>query len=241
MLKKFTYLIFSFTIIFLCIFSCNENDGYSLGDFQVDIVTVHQNGIGLSFFTDNGLLLWPAAGIKDENLDKGKRYFLNYTILSDKQNEYDHYIKVNDLWEILTKDIIFLSAQNADSIGNDPVKVNKLWIAGDYLNVDFSFNYSGNVPNFVNMVQLANDNSKSLTLEFRHNSHGSQQKNLIQGFVSFDLKKFQNGTQNALPITVNVKDFDGLKKYDLVYKYNQPLLSKADSSVIPILMSNEYK
>ncbi len=241
MLKKFTYLIFSFTIILLCSFSCNENDGYSLGDFQVDIVTVQQNSNGLSLFTDNGLLLWPASRLTNTNLEKGKRYFLNYTILSDKKDGYDHYVKINDMWEILTKEVITLSPQNADSIGNDPVKVNKMWIAGDYLNVDFSFNYSGNVPNYINMVQINDYNSNSITLEFRHNSHGSQQKNLTQGFVSFDLKKFQTGTKKSLPITVDVNEWDGQKKYDLVYKYNQPLLSKAESSVIPILMSNEYK
>src|SRR3546814_5796885 len=73
------------------------------------------------------------------------------------------------------KQAIVLTAQNEDSIGNDPVKANAVWVGGDYLNVSFMFNYGGSQPHAVNLVKnsLSSGTSEDvIALEFHHNSYG---------------------------------------------------------------------
>jgi len=139
--KKSTVKYIALIIVVLSsAFACNDNDGYSLGDFRISIATVvPESSQTYSLLLDNGNKLWPAATDVYYRPQLNQRVFVNYTILSDKIDDYDHYIKVNDIWNVLTKSVIELNAENADSIGNDPVQVNEFWIGDNYLNVSFSF------------------------------------------------------------------------------------------------------
>ena len=84
-------------------FSCNDSDGYSLSDFRISIATVIPEGqMAYSLLLDNGDKLWPAASDVVYRPQTDQRVFVNYTLLSDKKQDYDHFIKVNDIWNILT-------------------------------------------------------------------------------------------------------------------------------------------
>ena len=99
-------------------FACSDSDGYSLGDFRISIATVVPEGeMSYSLLLDNGDKLWPAATDVFYRPDMNQRVFVNYTLLSGKMNGFEHYIKVNDIWNILTKPVIELTEANADSIG----------------------------------------------------------------------------------------------------------------------------
>lgn len=247
MKKIYFFFTASAFLLLIYAFSCNDSEGYSLGDFRVSIATVHTTSPN-SFFVqlDNGKKLFPAASDvryfpKDE-----QRVFINYTILSNQQNEYSHYIKVNDIWNVLTKNVIELNAQNADSIGNDPIKINDIWIGGNYLNIDFSFNYGGERPHAINLVHNSLSSSPATTidaieLEFRHNNYNSESLNLYEGFVCFDLKPYQTENADSIKFVVKVNGFDKEKKYDLVYRYNQAGLQNISKGTpVPVVSSNEY-
>ncbi|HTN69127.1 MAG TPA: NigD-like protein [Dysgonamonadaceae bacterium] len=247
MFKKKT--IFKYAALLLIILStvaaCNDSDGYSLGDFRISIATVVPEGQhSYSLLLDNGDKLWPAATDVYYRPRVNQRVFVNYTILSDKIDGFDHYIKVNDIWNVLTKSIIELNEENADSIGNDPVRVNEFWIGDDYLNVSFSFNYGGIRPHAINMVQNKMDESDNeadvLELEFRHNSYESPRNSLYDGFAAFDLRPFRKDDENSIPIIIKYKDWEGDKIYELVYKYNDLNKNRAQIS-IPNISSNEYE
>src|SRR5690606_5915087 len=99
------------------------------------------------------------------------------------------------IWNILTKQVIELTAQNQDSIGNDPVKANAVWVGGDYLNVSFMFNYGGIQPHAINLVKnrlTAETSPEAIDLEFRHNAYQSTESKLYEGFVCFDLKPLRS-------------------------------------------------
>src|SRR5690554_5609642 len=88
--------------ILLTSISCDDNSR-SLGSFGIDIATVVPEGDNAySLLLDNGKKLWPAATAVWYTPSYNQRVFLNYTILPEKMGEYDHYIKVNDIWNILT-------------------------------------------------------------------------------------------------------------------------------------------
>ncbi len=225
-------------------FACSDSDGYSLGDFRISIATVvPEEGMSYSLILDNGVKLWPAATDVYYRPNMNQRVFVNYTILSDKMQGFDHFIKVNDIWDILTKPVIELTEANADSIGNDPVRLNDLWIGNNFLNTDFAFNYNGMRPHAINMVQnkiTTEDDAGVLELELKHNSYNSMSNRLFNGFACFDLKPFRVEGKDSIAIKVKVKDWDGEKEYDLMYKYNEVNNNRTEKS-IPSITLNEYE
>lgn len=229
--------------MFVFLLSCDDNS-HSLGEFRINIATVIPEGDdAYSLLLDDGTLLWPAATAVIYHPTYNQRVFLNYTILSGPQDGYDHYIKVNDIWNILTKQIIELNAQNEDSIGNDPVKANAVWVGGDYLNVSFMFNYGGVQPHAINLVKntLSPDETPGVTgLEFRHNAYGSESERLYEGFVCFDLKPLRVNDTDSVKLSVKVKEMTGETTYDVVYRYNQAAPEAISEMPIPVISSDEY-
>ncbi|RNC64185.1 NigD-like protein [Proteiniphilum sp. X52] len=226
--------------------SCDDN-GRSLGDIYISIATVVPEGENAySFLLDNGKRLWPAAGNVRYAPTRNRRVFLNYTILWESSGaNYDYDIKVNDVWNILTKQAIELNAENRDSIGNDPVKVKEIWVGGDYLNVSFLFNYGGERPHLINLVRntLSEETSpEAIDLEFRHNAYQSRQTKLYEGFVCFDLKPFRVNDANSVNLSIKVKGWNGeTTTYDVVYRYNQPAAEETTARIpTPVISSNEY-
>ncbi|QRX62820.1 NigD-like N-terminal domain-containing protein [Dysgonomonadaceae bacterium zrk40] len=229
--------------ILLAMVSCDDNS-HSLGSFGIDIATVNPEGEdAYSLLLDNGKRLWPAASAVPYNPTFNQRVFLNYTILSDAQSGYDHYVKVNDIWNILTKDVIELNAENADSIGNDPVKSNAVWVGGDYLNVSFMFNYGGVKPHAINLVKnsaSAVSSDDPINLEFRHNAYQSDRTKLFEGFVCFDLKPLRSSTADSVLLSVKVKEWDKDVTYDVIYRYNEASVNTRTEIPIPVISSDEY-
>ena len=236
---------FVFVIAVLTVVSCNKKDEHSLGEFHIDIATVIPVGErGYLLMLDNGKQLWPAATDVFYLPTENRRVFVNYTTLSDEQGGYDHYVKVNDIWDILTKKIIEQTPQNVDSIGDDPVTINDAWVGNDYLNIDFMFNYGGVRPHAINLVidSLHPDvTPDTLELEFRHNAYGSLSPRLYEGFVCFDLKPLQRTDTDSVQLTIKVKEGNGAKIFNVVYRYNQAALQgKIAETPIPVVSSNEY-
>ena len=236
---------FVFFIVLLTVASCNKKDEHSLGEFHIDIATVIPMGeSGYMLVLDNGKQLWPAATDVFYLPTENRRVFVNYTTLSDEQGGYDHYVKVNDIWDILTKKIIEQTPQNVDSIGDDPVTINDAWVGNDYLNIDFMFNYGGVRPHSINLVidSLHPDvTPDTLELEFRHNAYGSLSPRLYEGFVCFDLKPLQRTDTDSVQLTIKAKEGNGAKIFNVVYRYNQAALQgKIAETPIPVVSSNEY-
>lgn len=241
--KILTYIIL--LVVMLGNFTaCSDSDNYSLNDFRINIATVTYNDSqSYSLLLDNGVKLWPAASNIYYKPHDNQRVFLNYTILSDKQGGYDHYIKINDMWDILTKPIIELTEANADSIGHDPIKINDFWIGNHFINAEFYFNYGGVRPHAINMVQnlqkkqIKND---TLKLELRHNSYNSLSDRLFSGLASFDLKPFRKEDKDSIPIQIKVKDWKGEQTYNLMYKYKHTNKAEVNAK-IPTITSNQYR
>ncbi len=243
-MKKINWIIvFSLIGSLLVSLSCDDKSR-SLGSFGIDIATVIPDGDNAySLLLDNGKRLWPATTAMRYAPSHGQRVFLNYTILSEGIGGYDHYVRVNDMWNILTKKAIELNAQNADSIGNDPVKANAMWVGGDYLNVSFMFNYGGIQPHAINLVKKkleSRNNPGVIELEFRHNAYGSPLTKLYEGFVCFDLKPLRINDTDSIKLSIKVKEWTDNKTYDLVYRYNQPMGTARAEMPIPVISSDQY-
>lgn len=250
-MKKVYWTFGTFFIgILLISISCDDNSR-SLGDFRIDIATVVPEGDNTySLLLDNGKQLWPAATAVNITPSDYQRVFLNYTILSDEMGGFDHYIKVNDIWKILTKQAMELNAENEDSIGHDPIRINHIWVGGDYLNVSFMFNYGGIRPHAINLVKnmlSSGIDTDIIPLEFRHNSYNSPNTKLYEGFVCFDLRPMRVEDADSINLSIKVKEWANdqvdmieNKTYDVVYRYNQTAQSTVAVMPIPVISSSEY-
>ena len=106
-MRRFFLAIGIFTIGIILFLSSCDDSAHSLGEFRINIATAIPNGENsYSLLLDNGTRLWPAASAVTYNPEMNQRVFLNYTILSGAKDGYNHYIKVNDIWNILTKDVL---------------------------------------------------------------------------------------------------------------------------------------
>lgn len=208
--------------------SCSHDEGYSLDDFVVDIATVDNPNGNTAFFLnlDNNKRLWTAASdLKYYRPKDGQRVIANYTLLTDKSQGagYDHDIKLNDVYEVLTKGIFKISPATQDSIGNDYVYIRDIWIGSDFLNVRFDYP-GGNKVHFINLVS---DSLKTYTdgkihLEFRHNANGDYPHFYLSGIVSFNIKSLQVAGESEVKIVVHAREFnmpEGGNSYNLTYKY----------------------
>ena len=100
--------------------------------------------------------LWPAAtAIPFYKPIDGQRVITYFNPLYDNYEGYDHAVKVEHNYNVLTKQVEDLTAENESEFGNDPVWVNKdmMWIGGGYLNVIFRQNLPVKEKHLVSLVR----------------------------------------------------------------------------------------
>lgn len=221
-------------LVMLGITSCSDDDGYSLGKYWMDIVTVNDKNEGeiYDFTLDDGSKLSVVATSTNYK-PKYKRAIVNYTILGDienpKKDTTDYYVKLNRVYDVLTKDVIYIAPddkQKQDSIGYDPVKIHSIWEGGDYLNIYYGVNVGGTATHYINLVSASpiteNENSDVVQLEFRHNKNDDPENYGANNYVSFDLKPYKKSGSGMIKFEISVKEFgsDEPKKYTVEYNYS---------------------
>ena len=58
---------------------------------------------------------------------------MNFSFLEGQREGYDYYILINDIDSVLVKNVIPITPETTDSIGNDPVNVLDMWTSDKYL------------------------------------------------------------------------------------------------------------
>jgi hypothetical protein len=240
-MKKYV-LIILLGLIFT-VTSCLDDDGYSLNDMWVGFGTVEQvnsDPMDYRIHMDNGDVLLPVAsgyqlpwyyqGTNDPNsrLKSGDRILINYTVLADKTGDDGnidlYHVKVNSVKKILLKEILDITEENRDSIGNDPVIVRDCWQTDGLLN--FEIKYWGRYEvHFINLVKEPGDlteENQPVELELRHNANGDVEDIPYSAFVSFRLDEIQIAGLDSVQFRVTSKDYEGKEfEYEGVYRYGE--------------------
>ena len=107
------------TLMLPALQSCDDNDGYSLGDIAVDWATVRVvGGDTYSLNADRWGTLWPAAtAIPFYKPIDGQRVITYFNPLYDNYEGYDHAVKVEHNYNVLTKQVEDLTAENESELG----------------------------------------------------------------------------------------------------------------------------
>lgn len=222
--------------------SCNNSDPKQ--EFQIKIATMNMfDESRFYFLLDDGRLLLPVESAIRFTPRDHQRVILNFTTLSDTHESFDNLIRINDLWSVLTKQVVKLTPQNAHLIGDDRVIINDIWEGGDFLNVSFRFNWGGFRPHYINLVKNTMIESTPedgvIELEFRHNAYGSINPFNRDGLVSFDLRPFQVEGKDKVTLAIRVREPSGIRVIKVEYHFNQATPEATANATIPPITSNE--
>ena len=189
--------------------SCDDNDGYSLGDIGMDYVTVHVQGNGeFSFTGDTWGTMWPGApSYIGFTPVEGQRALLLFNPLYDDFQGYDVAIKVENLYPILTKQVESLTSENAADYGDDPVRVTDAWVAGGYMNLIFNQFVPAKNPHRVSLVTNEEQNYEDdgyIHLEYRYNTYGDTlSSRMIRSTVCYNLNTLDLKNKKGIKMRIN--------------------------------------
>lgn len=209
--------------------SCLDDDDSSYPSLAISTIkTLEGVDKGYYFGLDDNTKLYPGdtTAIHNYALINGQRAFVQFYFLDEPKTGYDYNVKVEQIINILTKDIVDLTEENAEDIGDNNINATSLWITQGYLNIEFQY-FGTNNPDkkhFLNLVRntLAtgeNDEEGYISLEFRHNVKGDSPDRPGEGYVSFKLDKIAEEMKDAKGLKVRVKTlYDGERFYKIDFK-----------------------
>lgn len=211
-MKKLNFLLLALLLTVVpALQSCDDSDGYSLGDFAIDWATVRvAGGDTYSLTGDAWGTLWPGAtAIPGYKPIDGQRVVAYFNPLGDNWEGYDHVVKVEYLRNVLTKQVEELTPENEAEFGNDPVLIYKgnMWISGGYLNVIFCQDLPAKEKHRVSLVRdtrsIANGDDGYIHLEYRYNTYGDTTGRWINGVVSFNLNSLDMEGKKGIKVKLN--------------------------------------
>lgn len=208
--------------------SCLDDDGYSVDNFAIGVVTVKPLSSDSYFLQlDDSTTLWPAAGYAPYfGLDQERRALVNFTFLGDSTQGdikgYDYAVRINRIDSILTKSIAEdLGDKNNETYGIDPVWMKSIWIEDGYINFQFNTYFGGTEKHFINLVKM--DNAASpYELEFRHNAFKDPSHAEGWGLAAFRLNTLPDTEGKTVKLKIKYNSFEGDKVYEINYKSGEP-------------------
>lgn len=225
------FLLFMLVPFFV---ACSSNEpSYVQNSYFVNLATVENPNQETAFIIqlDNNTRMKVAGSdLRYYRPKDGQRVIANYSVLTNERDssDYRHKIKLNNVYEVLTKGIFKIAPETNDSIGNDYIYIEDIWVGGHFLNVEFV--YPGRDK--THFISLVSDSTKTYTdgkthLEFRHNANGDYPSINRWGMVSFNLKSLESSTANQVDLVIHTNEFGSqANAYSMTYKYGASASSR---------------
>lgn len=246
-LKKFKMLALLLVGISLLFCNCIKDEDattywYNYGTYyQSD-----ESTLGFIFDLDSGKKLIPteASGLSS-NIADSSRFLLEYTKNSETEESIS--AKITGAQYVLTKGIMQLTPEIADSIGNDGVLFTEenVWFSDYHLNIMFSYyGYDSNIKHSINLVKPIGDQldeNGNQILEFKHNANGDQPRVKYSGVVSFNMLSIYEPDIDSINFVLKWTNYDNdTNSVASTFYFNQENDSK--SAVIDdVLIQRNYK
>ncbi|MFV0545876.1 MAG: NigD-like protein [Bacteroides sp.] len=228
-MKKFNLIALSFWIAIIPFFQSCMSDGEPVDSFVISTIKVPDaESKDYYFLLDNGKKMFPSITdwVKGYEAKEGQRAFVLFRDLEQTTEGYDYSIEVKRIENILTKDIIDLTAENEAEIGDDGINTTYMWIAQGYLTIEFQYygTNSSDKKHYINLVNNTlntepNPDEEYIELEFRHNAEGDAPAVLGEGYVSFKLNSLADQMEGKKGLKIRVKTiYEGTKLYTVDFK-----------------------
>lgn len=223
-MKKLKFIALAATLILTSTLqSCLDDNQSRYPSLAVSTIrTIEGVEHGYYFALDNDKKLYPGdtTAIRNYPLIDGQRAFVYFNYLDEAKAGYDYNVQVENIINILTKDIINLTEENAKEVGDDKINATYLWVAQGYLNIEFQYFGSNNPAkkHFLNLVRNTTSTGDAgeegyISLEFRHNNEGDSPDRLSDGgYVSFKLDQIAEEMKEAKGLRIRVNTlYDGIQ------------------------------
>lgn len=196
------------TLFLLSLIGCDK-EVERLDNFLIDFATVIKQGSNYIFKLDDGTLLTP-DGSFSFNGNTGDRIILNW-IPSD-----DNIVKINRASSIYTGTIQKEGYPN--QYKNDPIKIQSIWVSGDYLNMILEFEYhsiSHSIAVFRDME------SQTVDLYFAHTTNNDPKgypQIMYASFLISNLLDVDDTLETPFNLYINTNN--GIRSFQFVLKNN---------------------
>ncbi len=166
---------------------------------------------------------------KRPDLPDGQRVIVFFELLEEKVSGYEYNIKIYGINEILTKNIIPITEETNDSIGNDPIDIvgSRISLDKEFIHMSFQYHHyrSSTEKHMLNLV--INEDSPEddyINLEFRHNAYDELGPDVASGLVTFRLAKVADQLETKKGIRITYKSINsGTKVKELSLTEKSPI------------------
>lgn len=161
--------------------------------------------------TDSKLTLQIDTYPAKYEFEPDKRVIVKYSVVKKGTNAdpYDYLVDVLNIQDIVLKNTVELNEVNRDTIGDDQIQIERIWIAAGYLNVDF-FYYGDDKPHYINVVkdpEGQTDDPGKIYLQVRHDARDDDMKYQYWGIMSFYLESLQVEGENEVTLIFDNQPF----------------------------------
>jgi hypothetical protein len=212
---RFFYFLLLVTLVFT---SCTKDESKQY--YQV-LGTVSKTVDSTIIIADDDVRLLVQNQTSLSSLDSSDRIIAYFSINEQTLPAgIDYVIEIYNYSKVLYKPVVDLTQANADSIGSDALEVRDMWVAKNFMNLNFEY-YGNNQIHRINLVRIpGNISSDTVQLEVRHNDNNDAQLSLMSGFVSFNLEGLKKEAADSVVLHVKAKEYNSrvFDKY-FTYKY----------------------
>ena len=203
--------------------SCDDNDGYSIGDFTPPLwATVRSQGTAFYLDCDVWGTLWPVnTHLDSSQLVDGQRVITSFNPLADDYEGFDHAVKILSLQPVLTKQLEHLTPDTEEEYGNDPLLIYQgdMSVSGGYLNLLFLQNMPAKEKHRISLVQSkedlqAGEEDDYLHCQLRYNDYDDLTGYRAYGAVSFYLGELPKDCQGVKVVLQSEKNGEVEAKFD---------------------------
>jgi hypothetical protein len=215
-MKRLALILLMTTSLFGFLTSCDDDDD-EYSNLYVGFGLIHEDS-GTQTFTivlDDGEILFPKNASSIENDFKNNdRVLTNFTILDtiEKTDSLEKYnVEIVSIRKILYKNILDITPEIEDSIGNDPIKVRSRWLSGDMMNFELQY-YGGSMTHYINLVKQPgeiNIDNGPVILELRHNTNNDAEHAPLAAMVTFNMSSLKVAGKTSTPFKIISKGFNG--------------------------------
>lgn len=213
-MKFFKYILFIGMILGFAACQKDEPEQYysTLG-----ILTESNDSLIIDSDKGNRMYIYNNIGTE---IDSGDRIVAIFKLIDmEVPKGLDYVIEVSSIEKVLFKQIIDYSTIDTNSLGNDPLQVDQLWLAKNFMNLNFTY-LGGQETHYINLVRIDSVDSDTVNLEIRHNSNDDQGYYQLNSFVSFDLTSIQSETADSVVLRIKANEFNDIVfDENVVYRY----------------------
>lgn len=164
---------------------------------------------------DNGQKGYPSETyVTGYKPDDGQRAIVSYRPVERKPEGYDLGMRIYNIDEVLTKEVVRLTEENIDEVGDDRIDILNAWVSGGYCNILFRFVTNGSERHLLNLIENTTSAPDApqdgyTDLEFRQNAFGDTSGYLYRGYVSFRLGDYDPAATGGKGVRIRYTALDG--------------------------------